>query len=286
MRAADLTDAQAVQALAALAQESRLRVFRLLVVAGPEGATPSQIAEQLGLSPTSLSFHLKELMHARLVTQQRQGRNLRYRAHIAAMNALLDFLTANCCQGQPCLDTPDSRCAADFPQPGETMTTPIYNVLFLCTGNSARSIMAEALLNQLGRGKFRAYSAGSHPRGTVHPQALDALTRNQVSTEGLHSKSWDEFAKPDAPVMHFVLTVCDKAAGETCPLLPGQPMSAHWGVPDPVGAVGSEEEIRKAYSDAFLILHRRISLFLSLPIEKLDHLSLQSEMSQIGRQPA
>lgn len=282
----DMNDTQAVQALAALAQESRLRVFRLLVVAGPEGATPSEISEQLSLPATALSFHLKELTHAQLVTQERQGRNLRYRAQIATMDRLLGFLTANCCQGQPCLEQPGSRCATDSTHPGETMTTPIYNVLFLCTGNSARSIMAEALLNQLGKGKFRAYSAGSHPTGRVHPQALDVLVRNQVDTQGLHSKSWNEFAQPDAPVMHFVLTVCDKAAGETCPLWPGQPMSAHWGIPDPVAAEGSEDDIRKAYSDAFLTLHRRISLFLNLPIEKLDRLSLQNELSQIGRQSA
>ncbi|MDD2545642.1 MAG: arsenate reductase ArsC [Burkholderiaceae bacterium] len=166
------------------------------------------------------------------------------------------------------------------------MSAPIYNVLFLCTGNSARSLMAEALLKQLGQGQFRAYSAGSHPTGSVHPQALEVLTRNQVGTEGLRSKSWDEFAQPDAPVMHFVLTVCDKAAGETCPLWPGQPMSAHWGVPDPVAAEGSADEVRKAYLDAFLTLHRRISLFLNLPLDKLDRLSLQNELHQIGRQPA
>ena len=282
----NMNDAQAVKALAALAQESRLRVFRLLVVAGPEGATPSEISERLGLPATALSFHLKELMHAQLVTQERQGRHLRYRAEIATMDRLLGFLTAHCCQGQPCLEHTSSHCAIPSPHPGETMTTPLYNVLFLCTGNSARSIMAEALLNHLGQGKFRAYSAGSHPTGSVHPQAMDVLMRNMVGTQDLHSKSWDEFAQPGAPVMHFVLTVCDKAAGETCPLWPGQPMSAHWGVPDPVATEGSEDELRKAHSDAFLTLHRRISLFLNLPIEKLDRLSLQNELSQIGRQSA
>lgn len=282
----DMNDAQAVQALAALAQESRLRVFRLLVGTAPDGATPSEISEQLGLPATALSFHLKELMHAQLVTQERQGRNLRYRAQIATMDRLLGFLTAHCCQGQPCLEHTSSHCAIPSPHPGETMTAPLYNVLFLCTGNSARSIMAEALLNHLGQGKFRAYSAGSHPTGSVHPQTMDVLVRNQVDTKGLRSKSWDAFAQPDAPVMHFVLTVCDKTAGETCPLWPGQPMSAHWGVPDPVAAEGSEDESRKAYSDAFLTLHRRISLFLNLPIEKLDRLSLQHELSQIGQHSA
>ncbi len=163
------------------------------------------------------------------------------------------------------------------------MSKPFMNVLFICTGNSARSIIAEALLNQLGGGKFRAYSAGSHPAGQVNPQALELLQRNRFRTENLRSKSWDEFAAPGAPEMDFVLTVCDKAAGEVCPVWPGQPMSAHWGVEDPVGAVGTPAQIEKAYTDVLIVLQRRIALFLNLPFDKLERLSLLKEIKQIGQ---
>lgn len=164
------------------------------------------------------------------------------------------------------------------------MTSRVYNVLFLCTGNSARSIMAEAILNQLGGGIFRGHSAGSHPAGTVNPYALDLLQRNRFRTEGLRSKNWDEFAQPGAPVMDFVLTVCDKAAGETCPVWPGQPMSAHWGVEDPVQFQGTEEETQRAFSSAFMTLRTRVALLVNLPIEKLDKLSLHKELLNIAKQ--
>jgi protein-tyrosine-phosphatase len=164
------------------------------------------------------------------------------------------------------------------------MSNRVYNVLFLCTGNSARSIMAEAVLNQLGGGKFRGYSAGSHPAGTVNPYALDLLQRNRFRTDGLRSKNWDEFAQHDAPVMDFVLTVCDKAAGEVCPMWPGQPMSAHWGVEDPIAVQGTEEDKQKAFSAAFMTLRTRVALLVNLPFEKLDKLSLQNELVHIGKQ--
>lgn len=164
------------------------------------------------------------------------------------------------------------------------MSSRIYNVLFLCTGNSARSIMAEALLNKAGGGYFRGFSAGSHPVGEVNPLTLDLLRRNNFSVDGLRSKSWDEFARPGAPTMDFVLTVCDQAAGEVCPLWPGQPMTAHWGVADPAAVQGSEEERQKAFSSAFRVLHTRIGLFVSLPIEKLNKLSLQQELNNIAKQ--
>jgi arsenate reductase len=163
------------------------------------------------------------------------------------------------------------------------MSHRIYNVLFICTHNSARSILAEAILNQNGAGRFRAFSAGSHPAGQVNPHALELLERNHFSTKGLRSKNWNEFATPDAPVMDYVLTVCDKAAGEVCPVWPGQPMSAHWGVEDPAAVEGDEEAVNKAFKDAFIVMSRRIALFLSLPLEKLDKLSLHKELVQIGQ---
>ena len=159
-----------------------------------------------------------------------------------------------------------------------------YNVLFLCTGNSARSIMAEALLNQLGGGVFRGHSAGSHPAGAINPYALDLLERNRFRSDGLRSKNWDEFAQPGAPVMDFVLTVCDKAAGEVCPVWPGQPMSAHWGVEDPVQVEGSEDDKQRAFTSVFITLRTRVALLVNLPIEKLDKLSLQNELHSIATQ--
>ncbi|MGO8759616.1 MAG: arsenate reductase ArsC [Terracidiphilus sp.] len=158
-----------------------------------------------------------------------------------------------------------------------------YNVLFLCTGNSARSILAEAVLNRKGRGLFTAYSAGSHPSGTVRPEALKQLELAHIPIAGLRSKSWDEFAAPDAPKMDFVFTVCDNAAKEQCPFWPGQPMTAHWGVPDPAAATGTPEEIERAFRDAFSILDRRISLLLSLPLGSLEQLAIQREIEKIGR---
>jgi protein-tyrosine-phosphatase len=159
----------------------------------------------------------------------------------------------------------------------------IYNVLFLCTGNSARSIMAEALLNHLGRGRFRAYSAGSHPTGRVNPLALRTLESNHLSTTDARSKSWEEFAAPDAPPLHFVFTVCDNAAQEMCPIWPGQPMTAHWGVADPAAVEGTDEQKGRAFALAFRELAARIGIFTSLRIDALDQLSLQRELNQIGR---
>ncbi len=159
-----------------------------------------------------------------------------------------------------------------------------YNVLFLCTGNSARSIMAEAILNRKGKPNFTAYSAGSHPIGIVHPEALKQLQTARLPIAGLRSKSWGEFAAPGVPKMHFVFTVCDNAAKEACPVWPGQPMTAHWGIPDPGAAAGTPEQIERAFRDAFTILDRRIGLFLCLPLSSLEKLAIQREIDSIGRQ--
>jgi arsenate reductase (thioredoxin) len=159
-----------------------------------------------------------------------------------------------------------------------------YNVLFLCTGNSARSIMAEAILNQKGPPSFKAYSAGSHPTGFVRPEALDQLAVARLPMNGLRSKDWDEFASPGAPKLDFVFTVCDQAAKEVCPVWPGQPMTAHWGIPDPAAVNGSREAVEQAFRDAFMILDRRISLFLSLPLASLDKLAIQKQIDRIGHQ--
>ena len=162
------------------------------------------------------------------------------------------------------------------------MPDPLLNVLFLCTGNSARSIMAEAILNKLGSGKFRAYSAGSQPKGAVHPEAIKLLTSLDHDPTALHSKSWSEFATPVAPRLDFVFTVCDNAAGEACPFWPGQPMTAHWGVPDPAAAQGSSAEVALAFKDSYRMLHQRIAAFAALPLKSLDKLSLQRKLKEIG----
>lgn len=162
------------------------------------------------------------------------------------------------------------------------MDTKTYSVLFLCTGNSARSILAEGLMNRLGRGRFQAFSAGSHPTGTVNPLALETLREMGVPDDGFRSKDWNEFAAPGAPPLNFVFTVCDKAAGEACPFWPGQPMTAHWGVEDPAAVVGPEETRRAAFRAAALILRRRIELFLSLPLESIDSMTIQARLGEIG----
>ena len=163
------------------------------------------------------------------------------------------------------------------------MANEPFNVLFLCTGNSARSILAEAMLNALGKNKFKAFSAGSHPTRKVNPLALELLEKNRLPTQGLRSKGWNEFSRPGAPFMHFVFTVCDQAAAESCPVWPGQPMTAHWGVHDPAAVQGSDEDKRRAFLKAYTELHRRISLFINLPLDTLSGLALKEKLDQIGR---
>jgi arsenate reductase (thioredoxin) len=161
----------------------------------------------------------------------------------------------------------------------------IYNVLLLCTGNSARSILGESIVNHLGKSRFRGYSAGSQPKGTVHPYALDLLSRMGLPVAGLRSKSWEEFARAGAPQMDFIFTVCDNAAGEACPVWPGHPMTVHWGIPDPAAAVGGEIERRAAFRQAFAALENRIGRFLALPIASLDHMTLKARLDAIGLKP-
>ncbi|HTM80784.1 arsenate reductase ArsC [Asticcacaulis sp.] len=163
------------------------------------------------------------------------------------------------------------------------MTDKIYNVLFICTGNSARSILAEAILNQIGNGRFNGYSAGSMPRGEVNPNTLNFLSGLGIPTDFARSKSWDEFAGAGAPALDFIITVCDNAAGEVCPIWPGQPMTAHWGLPDPAAATGTDAEIALAFADAYRVLRNRIAAFINLPIKSLDKLSLQTKLSDIGK---
>jgi len=272
----------ALDSLSALAHDIRLDVFRLLVRAGPEGKTAGEIADALNIRANTLSNNLSILASAGLVRSLREGRSIRYFAGIETMRGLLAFLMRDCCGGRPELCQPLLDEIACDGQGAATADRP-YEVLFLCTGNSDRSILAEAILNARGGGRFRAHSAGTSPSGEVHPWVLQLLGRLGHDTAGLRPKSWDEFAGPGAPRMDFVLALCDEAAGKTCPVWPGQPVSAHWGLPDPAAAQGGEAERRLALTETCRTLQRRIAAFASLPIASLDRPSLQRHVDDIGR---
>jgi ArsR family transcriptional regulator, arsenate/arsenite/antimonite-responsive transcriptional repressor / arsenate reductase (thioredoxin) len=271
-----------IGALAALAQEHRLAAFRLLAARGPAGLPAGAIAAQLAIAPSALSFHLSQLERAGLIQSWRAGRQIFYAADQASTETFLRFLVGDCCGGNPALCTDLAASLATLKE--GTMTAPrIFNVLFLCTGNSARSIIAESVLRRLGAGKFNAYSAGSDPKGQVNPYAIEVLKAYDFPTDGLRSKPWDEFATPDAPNLDFVFTVCDNAAGEACPVWPGQPMTAHWGIPDPAAVEGTDLEKKRAFTEAYQAMNRRIGIFVSLPIASLDEVSLQSRVRDIGQ---
>jgi len=278
---AALAEARAVASLDALAQVMRLRVFRALVGAGPAGLTPGALSARLGVPASTLSFHLKALMQAGLVSHVPAGRQRVYRPSLEQMTDLLDYLTAHCCRGGPATARP---AAGQAPEPAQAGTDEsVYQVLFLCTGNSARSIMAEGLLNRLGAGRFQAHSAGSRPTGTVHPLALQTLARLRLPADGYRSKDWRTFALPEAPAMDFVFTVCDAAAAQTCPVWPGQPLTAHWGVPDPAGVEGSEAQVAEVFLDTATRLRHRIEQLIALPLRALDRLALEHEIRDIGQ---
>ncbi len=276
-----------IRSLSALAHEARLRVFRALVVAGHHGLTPGDLVDKLSIAPNTLSFHLKELSNAELVSQERQGRSVLYRAAIPTMNNLLAYLTENCCEGVACMPmqalTPNPLTTVSVNTMTE-MTKPL-NILFLCTHNSARSILAEALLNDMSPLRFKAYSAGSSPRDNQQPNplGLHVLQNAGVSTEGLRSKSWDEFATPDAPQMDLIITVCDNAAGEVCPIWPGHPATAHWGYPDPSEGEGTDEEKLEAFKQTMFMIRRRLEILTNLPHEKLQMSALQSTADELTR---
>jgi len=284
----------ALVALAALAQESRLDVFRLLVQVGPDGLAARKIADHLGITPPALSFHLKELTHACLVSPRQAGRSIIYTANLDTMGGLVEYLAEDCCKGIPCgpvgafwtnSAAVSSLLMQAFNRSGETMEDKIYNVLFLCTGNSSRSIMAEALLNTMGKGRFRGYSAGSHPTGAVNPFALEQIRGTGYAPAQMRSKSWDEFSQADAPHMDFVFTVCDNAAGEVCPIWPGHPISAHWGFEDPAAATGTDEQKRAAFNKVYRQILTRMNLFTSLPLNMLEKNAIQAQVSGIGSTP-
>jgi ArsR family transcriptional regulator, arsenate/arsenite/antimonite-responsive transcriptional repressor / arsenate reductase (thioredoxin) len=271
-----MTKANIVAALAALAQETRLDIFRLLVERGPGGMPAGEIGDRLKLPSPTLSFHLNQLRHSGLVTSRRQSRLIIYGAKFRTMNSLIEYLTENCCAAQ-------ANGVVRGPSSTPATTEREFNVLFLCTNNSARSIMAECAMNRWGAGKFRAFSAGSKPRGTVHPITLQILNELKYETAGLRSKDWNEFSQPDGPPLDFVFTLCDRAAAEVCPTWPGQPIRAHWGLEDPVAIVGSSAATRKAFLKVYAKLEQRIRIFTALPIETLERFALERWVTELGK---
>jgi arsenate reductase len=278
-----MEEKRAVDAFAALSQETRLRIVRLLVGAGPNGLAAGQIGQAVGASSSNVSFHLAQLEHAGLVTSRREARSIIYSASVSGLSGLVGFLLRDCCGGRPELCAPAIIPSSLVgPARQDPMPPRVFNVLFLCTGNSARSIMAEVILNRLGNGRFQAHSAGSQPRGQVNRFAIRALEGFGFPTDGLRSKSWEEFAAPDAPEMDFVFTVCDSAAGEICPVWPGQPISAHWGIEDPALVEGADIVKEAAFVQAAKYLRNRISAFAALPVGSLDGVALNNRLRAIG----
>ena len=266
---------EVIAALAALAQETRLDILRLLVERGSEGMPAGEIGDRLRLPSPTLSFHLNQLRHSGLILSRRQSRLIIYGAKFRTMNGLIEYLTENCCA-----DRTDE--AAHGRLRGVTLGREC-NVLFLCTNNSARSIMAECVMNRWGSGRFQAFSAGSKPRGTVHPITLQVLNELEYEMEGLRSKDWNEFAQPGSAPLDFVFTLCDRAAAEVCPTWPGQPIRAHWGVQDPVAFTGASSAKRKAFLKVYTELEQRIRIFTALPIETLERFALERWVAEIGK---
>ena len=264
----------------ALSQNTRFETFRLLLRYAPYGLPAGDIARLLAVPHNTMSTHLAVLERAGLVSARRDGRSILYAVTLAAAGGIFSRL-----MGEMGFSvSPRHGTGAAFPQLRPVAANDrTYNVLLVCSANSARSLMAEALLNREGRGRFRAYSAGSRPRGAPHPVAVDLLRSLGYDTDTLASKSWDGFAGPGAPEMDFVITTCDAAAGEICPAFPGHPLQAHWGLPDPVLATASETEQRAAFLATYRRLAGRVSAFVNLPFETLDLASLKARIGEIGR---
>lgn len=278
-----LATSDAIAALAALAQPWRLETYRLLARYLPYGLPAGDIARLVAVPHNTMSTHLQALEQAGLVTSRREGRSIIYAANRGRMLQLTGFLLKDCARSPAPFS--DLLASAPIPFPARreiSMAHQPANVLILCTGNSARSILTEAILNREGAGRFKAYSAGSQPKGEPNPHALSLLKELGYGTASFRSKSWDEFAGPDAPQMDFIITVCDSAAGEACPYWPGHPLVAHWGIPDPAAVEGTDAEKRAAFMDAYRRLSSRISEFVNLDVDHQDLASLKQRLSEIG----
>lgn len=275
----------AAQGFAALGQEARLEAMRLLVARGREGLSAGELAERLGLPGSTTSFHLTALERAGLITSARQGRQIIYAADLGGLRDLVLFLTAACCAGRPELCGDIARL---LPSPVEETNsmTPAFNVLFLCTRNSARSIMAEAILAQSGGARFRAHSAGSDPAAQPMPEVIEKLRVLGHDVVRLRSKSWNEFMRPDAPKMDFVIALCDTLENQACPDFGDQAVTGAWPMPDPAKFSGNEAERSTMLNELYAGLRRRIEIFTSLPFPALDRLAARARLDEIGAGPA
>ena len=263
--------------LTTLGHPQRLAVFRLLMRRYPDRVPATELAMALDLKPNTLSNYVNALMQAGLVSQEREGTSLRYAIDMDIARQTIDYLLLDCCRGRP------EICAPIYDTPRGPAAHRPYNVLFLCTGNSARSIFAEAILRQIAGDRFQVYSAGTHPQASINPIAHAVLQRNGYDTATLTSKHLSMFKGPDAPVFDFVFTVCDAAANEDCPAWPSQPITAHWGLPDPVRVTGTQAQQATAFQQVFDTLHHRLSRFAALPFASLDPLALQRAIDDIAR---
>ena len=268
----------ASQAFATLGHPGRLAVFRLLMRFAPQGARPTEIAAALGMKRNTLSHHLADLTAARLARVDRRGRSLFYAVDLDMAEGLISYLALDVGRARPDLLTP-LLAARRLPR-----GTAESNVLFICSANSARSILAEALLRDLGQGRFRAFSAGTAQVSTLNPFALAVLRRNGHAIDGLRPKTIRDFRGDGAPVMDFVLTVCDRAAAEDCPPWPGPPIAAHWGLPDPALTDGSNADKARVFARTYAALHARITAFVALPMARLTPMALQAAVDSIGHQ--
>jgi ArsR family transcriptional regulator, arsenate/arsenite/antimonite-responsive transcriptional repressor / arsenate reductase (thioredoxin) len=266
--------------LATLGHPQRLALFRLLMRRYPDHVPAGELAAALGLKPSTLSAYLAALMQAGLVVQERAGTSLRYAVDMATTQATMDYLFTDCCRGRPefCAPGSDARRPGAGEIPGQK-----FNALFICTGNSARSLFAEALLRDRGGDRFTVFSAGTRPASAPNPDAIALLRAKGHDVSALRPKSVGEFAGPDAPQMDFVFTVCDQAANEECPAWDGQPITAHWGLPDPVKATGTQAEKGLAFQRTYGALARRVDVFAALPVETLDRIGLQAAVDDIAR---
>ena len=265
--------------LTTLGHPQRLALFRLLMRRYPDRVPAGELAQALDIKPSTLSAYLSALMQAGLVTQDRIATSLQYSIAMTAVNQTFDYLFNDCCRGRPDLCAP-------APLGHDRMTRTKYDVLFICTGNSARSIFAESILRKEAGDRFIAHSAGTLPRSELNPFALDVLRAKGHDISDLSSKNVNVFTGPDAPAFDFVFTVCNQAANEECPAWSGQPVSAHWGMPDPVKATGTDAEKSLAFQGAYGALANRIKLFTALPIASLDRMSLQKAVDQIAQSPS
>jgi arsenate reductase len=266
--------------LSTLGHPQRLAIFRMLMRRMPDKVPAGEIADALDIKPSTLSAYLSNLLDAGLLSQTRVGTSLRYSVNVTNVQGMLDFLLLDCCRGRPDMCSP---LAAGFGQGMMDMSFKKFSVLFICTGNSARSIFAETILRDMAGDRFEVYSAGTKPYSVLNPMAVDVLRQKGHDVSSLRAKNVQEFIAQDAPKFDFVFTVCDQAANEDCPAWSGQPISAHWGMVDPVKASGSEAERSLAFQVAYGALRNRIGVFTSLPMNTLDRISLQKAVDDIGQ---